>query len=99
MAKVSPFFEASLDGFTGGSLLFEAKLPGVPDRLFSFQKQKRMVIHPVGYRKTTRKVYGEFEEKRYTIFRVGRLLNRCSQPSRHSDLSPDVSALDSRAQG
>jgi len=26
--------EAFLEGFTGGSLLFEAKLPGVPDRLF-----------------------------------------------------------------
>lgn len=34
MARVSPFFEAFLDGFTGGSLFFEAKHPGIPDRLF-----------------------------------------------------------------
>jgi hypothetical protein len=31
---VSTYLEAFLEGFTGGSLFFEAKHPAIPDRLF-----------------------------------------------------------------
>jgi hypothetical protein len=36
---IGPVFEAFLDGFSGGSSLFEAKHPGILDRLFVPEEQ------------------------------------------------------------
>jgi hypothetical protein len=41
--------EVSLEGFTGGSLLFEAKHPGIPDRLFvPEEKEEDSTLVPPG---------------------------------------------------